>query len=128
MSITHLAIVSVPVSDQDRARDFYVDTLGFELIADSPMGPDQRWVQVGPKGSQTSLTLVTWFESMPAGSVKGLVLECDDVRATHDELSSRGVTFTGPIEEQFWGTFSTFDDPDGNGWVLQQAPSERSNR
>jgi catechol 2,3-dioxygenase-like lactoylglutathione lyase family enzyme len=120
MSITHLAIVSIPVSDQDRAKSFYVDTLGFDLISDNPMGPDQRWVQVGPKGAQTSLTLVTWFPTMPPGSVKGLVLECEDVRSTYDELSSRGVTFSSPIEEQFWGTFTTFDDPDGNGWVLQQ--------
>ncbi len=122
MSLTHLQVVSVPVSDQDRARDFYVDTLGFELLADTPMGLDQRWVQVGPRGAQTSLTLVTWFPSMPPGSVKGLVLATDDIRAACDELGTRGVVFGEPIQEAPWGTYTTFDDPDGNGWVLQQQP------
>ena len=53
MAITHIQLLSVPVTDQDRARDFYVDTLGFDLVADNPMGPDRRWVQVAPKGGQT---------------------------------------------------------------------------
>lgn len=78
MSLTHVQLLSVPVADQDRAKDFYVNTLGFDLVADTPMGPDQRWVQVRPKGSQTSLTLVTWFDTMPPGSLKGLVIETDD--------------------------------------------------
>jgi len=121
---TRLRIVSVPVSDQERAKQFYVETLGFELRSDSPMGPEQRWVEVAPPGSTTALTLVTWFESMPAGSLQGLVLECDDIQATYDELGSRGVQFHGPIEQQFWGTFATFSDPDGNGWVLSQAQAE----
>jgi uncharacterized glyoxalase superfamily protein PhnB len=53
------------------------------------------------------------------------VLECDDVQASRDELAARGVTFLQDIEEQPWGTFTTFDDPDGNGWVLSQAPQRR---
>ena len=65
MTITQVQLFSLPVSDQDRARDFYVDTLGFELVSDTAMGPDQRWVQVRPPGSQTSITLVTWFPGMP---------------------------------------------------------------
>ena len=121
MSITAISVVSVPVSNQDRAKAFYVDTLGFELVADQPMGPDQRWVQVVPKGAATSLTLVTWFETMPPGSLKGLVLECDDIQATHAELAARGVDFNSPIEQQPWGTFTTLNDPDGNGLVLQQS-------
>jgi len=122
MTITHLRLVSVPVADQDRAKQFFVDTLGFELLAENPMGPDQRWVQVGPKGATTSVTLVTWFPTMPPGSVKGIVIGCDDIQSTYDELSSRGVQFSGPIERQPWGTFATFDDPDGNGWVLMEQP------
>jgi catechol 2,3-dioxygenase-like lactoylglutathione lyase family enzyme len=50
MSLTRIQLLSVPVADQDRARDFYVGTLGFDLVADSPMGPAQRWVQVRPQG------------------------------------------------------------------------------
>ena len=124
MAITAVRVVSVPVSDQDRAKDFWVNKVGFELRNDTPMGEGQggpRWVEVAPKGAVTSLTLVTWFPSMPAGSLTGLVIECDDIRASYDELIARGVQFNGPIEEQFWGTFATFQDPDGNSFVLAQS-------
>jgi catechol 2,3-dioxygenase-like lactoylglutathione lyase family enzyme len=122
MTSEHLALVSIPVSDQEKAKRFYTETLGFELVADNPYGDAQRWVQVVPEGAVTGLTLVTWFETMPPGSLKGLVLETDDVDAAYQELAARGVSFNGPVEEQFWGRFATFDDPDGNGWVLQQSP------
>ena len=62
MTISHISLLSLPVSDQDRAAAFYVGTLGFELVADNRMGPAQRWVQVAPKGATTSITLVTWFD------------------------------------------------------------------
>ncbi|MGS2615404.1 VOC family protein [Micromonospora sp. LZ34] len=120
MAITHVQLVSVPVSDQDRARDFYVGTLGFELQGDNPMGPDQRWVQVAPKGGATALTLVTWFPTMPPGSLKGLVLETDDLDGDVARLGERGVVFAdGGIQSAPWGRYVTFDDPDGNGIVLQ---------
>jgi catechol 2,3-dioxygenase-like lactoylglutathione lyase family enzyme len=119
MAITHIQLLSVPVSDQDRARDFYVDTLGFDLVSDTEMGPGQRWVQVRPKGSQSSITLVTWFETMPPGSLKGLVLETDDLQGDVEALGARGVTIEGGVQDAPWGKFVTFDDPDGNGIVLQ---------
>ena len=120
---TQLQVVSIPVSDQERAKWFYTQTLGFDLRADNPMGPDARWIEVAPPGGQTALTLVNWFATMPAGSTKGLVLGCADLEGTYTALQERGVRFHGPIEEQFWGRFATFDDPDGNGWVLMQAPA-----
>ncbi len=118
MSLTHIQLLSVPVTDQDRARDFYVGTLGFELMRDDHMGPAQRWVQVRPPGAQTSITLVTWFDAMPAGSLKGLVLETDDLDADLAVLAERGLK-TGDVQEAPWGRFVTFHDPDGNGIVLQ---------
>lgn len=121
MAISEVRVVSVPVSDQDRARGFYVETLGFELVADMQMGPEMRWLQVRPPAGRTSLTLVTWFPSMAPGSMKGLVLECDDIDQTYQALRARGVRFMGAIESQPWGRFATFDDPDGNGIVLQQS-------
>jgi catechol 2,3-dioxygenase-like lactoylglutathione lyase family enzyme len=121
MSVTGIKVVSVPVSDQDRAKAFYVDTLGFEVRVDTRFGPDQRWLEVAPPGSPTSLTLVTWFPAMPPGSVQGLVLETDDVRAFFAELSARGVTFRQPVEEAPWGMFTVVDDPDGNGLVISQS-------
>lgn len=119
MSITHIQLLSVPVTDQERAKDFYVNTLGFDLVADNPMGPDQRWVQVRPKGAQTSITLVDWFETMPAGSLQGLVIETDDLPGDIEALGARGMTITDEIQDAPWGRFVTFTDPDGNGLILQ---------
>jgi catechol 2,3-dioxygenase-like lactoylglutathione lyase family enzyme len=119
MTITKVQLFSLPVSDQDRSRDFYVDVLGFELVDDTQMGPDMRWVQVAPPDSSTSITLVTWFPTMPAGSTKGTVLETDDLDGDVAVLEGRGVRIEGDIQEMPWGRFVTFDDPDGNGIVLQ---------
>ena len=116
MTISDVRVVSVPVADQDRARDFYVNTLGFELLADVT-DPQQRWVQVGPKGSATSLTLVTWFPTMPAGSLNGLVIGTDDVDAEAERLREAGVAVDGPHDAP-WGRHATLTDPDGNGLVL----------
>jgi catechol 2,3-dioxygenase-like lactoylglutathione lyase family enzyme len=120
MAITHIHLVSLPVTDQDRARQFYLDVLGFDLVRENPMGPDQRWVEVAPRGAQTSITLVTWFPTMPAGSVKGTVLETDDLDGDVAALTAKGVGIDGGIQQQPWGRFVTFDDPDGNGIVLQE--------
>ncbi len=120
MAVSHITLVSLPVADQDRARDFYVDVLGFDLIRDVPLGSEGRWVQVAPKGAATAITLVTWFPSMPAGSTKGTVLETTDLEADVADLTEKGVTIKGGIQEQPWGRFVTFDDPDGNGLVLQE--------
>jgi len=119
VGITAVQLVSLPVSDQDRARDFYVDVLGFDLVADTEMGPGMRWVQVRPPGAATSLALVTWFPTMPAGATKGTVLETDDLEVDVARLRSLGVAIGGDIEQAPWGRFVTFDDPDGNGLVLQ---------
>ncbi|HJR25434.1 MAG TPA: VOC family protein [Acidimicrobiales bacterium] len=119
MTITHVQLFSVPVSDQEAARAFYCDTLGFDLIADTPMGPDRRWLQIRPPGATTSIALVTWFPSMPPGSSKGIVLETDDLERDMTHLAGRGVEFLTLIEDAPWGRFVTFDDPDGTGIVLQ---------
>jgi catechol 2,3-dioxygenase-like lactoylglutathione lyase family enzyme len=120
--LSHLQVISIPVRDQDRAKAFYRDVLGFQEIADSPMGPDMRWVQLGLPDAGTSITLVTWFESMPPGSLKGVVLATNDVDAAAAELARKGVQLS-PMEDAPWGRFTTFDDPDGNGFVLQAAPA-----
>ena len=124
MSLTRIEVLSLPVTDQDRARDFYVGTLGFDLVADNQMGPAQRWVQVRPKGGQTSITLVTWFASMPPGSVKGLVIETDDLDGDVKALAARGLE-VGDIDTAPWGRYVTFDDPDGNGLILQSTAAWR---
>jgi len=65
VKISGVGVVSVPVSDPERSKAFYVDQLGFELVRDDDSIPGIRWVQVAPRGSSTSLTLVTWFDTMP---------------------------------------------------------------
>ena len=118
--IDRVAIVSVPVADQDRAKKFFVDLLGFTLVADQPMGDGARWVQVAPGFGGVSLTLVTWFDQMPPGSLRGMVLNTKDIDAAHAELKKRGVAIED-IEDAPWGRYATFEDVDGNGFVLQQS-------
>ena len=122
MSVSNLEVISVPVSDQERARQFYADQLGFTVEMDNSFGDGgMRWLMLRPPGSSTRVTLVNWFESMPAGSLQGSVLGCDDLEQTLDELAGRGVSFAeDEIQEAPWGRWKTFSDPDGNGWVLQQ--------
>jgi catechol 2,3-dioxygenase-like lactoylglutathione lyase family enzyme len=122
MTISKVQVVSVPVSDPDRSKDFYVNVLGMELLQDMPMGESMRWIQVSPKGSEASITLVTWFDSMAPGSLKGLVLETLDMEGAIAELATRGFV-EGEIDEQPWGRFIMFEDPDGNGIVLRQPPT-----
>jgi len=124
MKLERIDILSVPVSDQREAKQFYTEALGFEVIRDNPMGPDQRWIQLAPRGAETSITLVTWFDSMPAGSIQGLVLTTVDLDADFAELQSRGVDLS-EIETAEWGRYTTFTDPDGNGWVLHESTSEQ---
>ena len=119
MAATHITLVSVPVADQDRAKAFYADTLGFTVLRDEPMGPAMRWVHLAPPGGGTEVTLVSWFPAMPPGSLQGLMLTTDELDDEHARLSARGVALT-PIEAQPWGRFTMFSDPDGNGLILRQ--------
>ena len=121
MAVTGVRVVSVPVSDQDRAKTFYVDQLGMRLERDDASMPGLRWVQVAPRGDGPSLTLVTWFDAMPAGSLQGLVLACDDLQADYERMSAQGVVFDSPPQRQPWAALeAVVRDPDGNGIVLQQ--------
>jgi catechol 2,3-dioxygenase-like lactoylglutathione lyase family enzyme len=120
MNITDIGIVSVPISDPDRAIAFYVGVLGFELIDDSPMGPTMRWVRVAPKGATTAMTLVTWFPSMAPGSMKGLLLNSANLNDDVDALKAAGVEVSD-VNQEAWGRYVSFDDPDGNGIILRGA-------
>lgn len=115
--ITELHTVALYVADQDRAKSFYVDTLGFELGADQPgMGGIGRWLEVAPRGAQTSFMLADaagWDKQDRVGSSADVTLRCDDARALHAELTAKGVTVTEP-ETQRFGTFIDITDPDGH--------------
>ena len=121
VSISSFEIVSVPVSDQDRSRDFYRDVLGVELLREEPRGPGQKWIQLSPKGCATTIALVTWFDTMRPGGLQGVMLNVTDIDQDHAELTSRGLKLS-EIQQQPWGRFAMFSDPDGNGWILRQPP------
>jgi predicted enzyme related to lactoylglutathione lyase len=116
MNITHAKVVTVAVSDQDRAKDFYVSTLGFELVVDRQMGP-VRWLQVAPKGAQTSFTLASADQGLTPGSSTGVILETADLDADCAALADAGATIDGPTDLP-WGRQATLTDPDGNRFVL----------
>lgn len=117
--MTRIAVVSIPVADQQRSKTFYSEVMGFKLIREEPMGPGQSWIQFAPSEGSATITLVSWFEDMSPGCLQGLVLQTDDVRRDYEALQLRGLKLSG-LETAPWGTYATFDDPDGNGWVLQQ--------
>ena len=121
MPITSFEIISVPVTDPQRAKRFYSEVLGFELIRDEPMGPDMRWIQLAPRGQAVTIALVTWFEQMKPGGLQGVMVNTDDIDAEHQRLTALGLQM-GSIEQQPWGRYALFNDPDGNGWILRQPP------
>lgn len=117
----HISIVSIPVSDPAKSKAFYMETLGFSLLRESPMGPQQTWIQLEPSGGGATITLVTWFDALKPGGQQGLMLTTDDIDTRRAELVARGLEIT-EIQAQPWGRYAMFRDPDGNGWVLQQPP------
>ncbi|MFF4137964.1 VOC family protein [Streptomyces mirabilis] len=124
MNITHTKIVTVPVSDQDRAKTFYVDTLGFEVLVDQQAGP-MRWLQVAPKGAQTSFTLAGGQPGLTPGTARGIILETTDLDGDCAQLAEAGVDVEGPADRP-WGREATVIDPDGNRLVLAApAPARR---
>jgi len=119
MPIRSFEIISVPVTDQQRAKRFYLDVLGFELVRESPMGPGMSWIQLAPPGQSVTIALVTWFETVKPGGLQGLMVNTDDIDAEHGVLQSRGLEI-GEIRQEPWGRYAMFTDPDGNGWILRQ--------
>jgi catechol 2,3-dioxygenase-like lactoylglutathione lyase family enzyme len=116
-----LQLVSVPVSDVDRAKAFYVDQVGFDLDHDHAVSDELRFVQLTPPGSACSIALGTGLTDKAPGSVSGLQLVVEDVEAAHAHLAERGVEVSD-VQVFPWGSFVFFADPDGNGWAVQQLP------
>ncbi len=117
-----LELISIPVSDVDRAIAFYVDQAGFNADHDHRVSDELRFVQLTPPGSACSIAFGTGTgEERPAGSAQGLQLVVDDIEAAHADLSGRGVE-VGDVQDFPWGRFVFFSDPDGNGWAVQQIP------
>jgi catechol 2,3-dioxygenase-like lactoylglutathione lyase family enzyme len=115
--------VSVPVSDQDRAKEFYLDTLGFELLVDNSGRGGMRWIEVALENSATSLMLVSWPDSLLPNMYRVIVIATDDIQAIHEELVAKGVFFELPPTESLNGTQAMFRDLDGNALVLWERSS-----
>ncbi len=114
-----LELVAVPVSDVDRAKAFYTERVGFNADHDHRVSESIRFVQLTPPGSACSIAIGTGLGETPPGSAQGLQLVVDDVEAARAELLERGVE-VGEIQDFPWGSFVFFNDPDGNGWAVQQ--------
>jgi catechol 2,3-dioxygenase-like lactoylglutathione lyase family enzyme len=128
-----LELVVVPVSDVDRAKTFYVDQVGFGLDVDTSPTEGFRVVQMTPPGSACSITIGTGLGASAPGSLKGLHLVVSDIDQAHAELHRRGVPVSGVFhfgaggradgpdpERSSYNSFVTFDDPDGNTWLVQE--------
>ena len=117
--INAIKFASVPVSDQDRALEFYKDKLGFSVLTDQPLSDDQRWIELGIDGAETRLVLFTMADHKDRiGTPQHVTFACDSVEKTYQILSEKGVEFEGKPKQMPWGTFATFKDPDGNSFVL----------
>lgn len=114
-----LELVPVPVTDVDRAIDFYVNKVGFTLDHDHQVTDTLRFVQLTPKGSACSIVIGTGTTEMTPGTQKNLQMVVEDTAATRDMLIKNGVK-ASDIQDMPWGIFTFFADPDGNTWALQQ--------
>ncbi len=120
--ITKVGTVMVPVSDQDRAVEFFVEKLGFELRGDDAYGEGQRWVEVAPPGGATPIALIPPGEGESVGIMTRIGFDTDDIEADHAALRSRGVDVDDeimregdPVPPMFF-----FRDPDGNHFIVAE--------
>jgi predicted enzyme related to lactoylglutathione lyase len=117
--IRKLKFTGIPVRDQDRALNFYVNTLGFMLQTDQPFGPGMRWIEVRPPKGESGLALFTPpGQEDRIGTFVGISFECDDVQKTFEELSAKGVEFAKPPTAESWGVVAIMKDSEGNQIVL----------
>jgi predicted enzyme related to lactoylglutathione lyase len=117
-----LELVSIPVSDVDRAKAFYAEKAGFTLDHDHTVSDELRFVQLTPPGSACSIAIGKGLTQKPPGSVEGMQMVVSDINAARAELAGRGVEVS-EVQEFPWGKFVWFSDPDGNGWAVQQIPA-----
>jgi catechol 2,3-dioxygenase-like lactoylglutathione lyase family enzyme len=130
-----LEVVVVPVSDVERAKQFYADDLGFNIDHDTRIGGDVRIIQLTPPGSGCSIVIGTGLTEMAPGSLQGVQLVVPDLDAARERLVQHGVDVT-PIQHFAgaervdgrggdWNAFIFFSDPDGNAWTIQERPAVR---
>jgi predicted enzyme related to lactoylglutathione lyase len=104
-----LEIIMLPVSDQQKAKEFYLK-LGFQLLVEAPMEHGQTWLQLGLPNDTATISLANF---------QGIIFETDDIEKEMEALTSEGIT-TGKIDITPWGKFAWLKDPDGNSICLHQ--------
>ena len=119
-----LELVTLPVTDVDRAKAFYVDKAGFNADHDFQVDENLRFVQLTPPGSACSIAIGTGLTEAEPGSVKGMQVVVTDIEAARAELAGRGVEVSD-IQRFPWGAFVFFSDPDGNAWAVQDLTGTR---
>ncbi len=127
--IDKVSTISLFVADQNRAKAFYTDVLGFELRGDSPLypGAQARWVAVAPKGAETEVILYlpddNWDHyRQVVGKSQAMTFNVTDMDALQANLKSKGVTFVQEPEKQPWGTYAMIKDSEGNSLILVEPP------
>ncbi|MEU9861812.1 VOC family protein [Streptomyces sp. NPDC047971] len=113
-----LELIGVPVTDIERAKTFY-EKVGFHLDHDFPVSDDIRFVQMTPPGSACSIAFGKGITQMKPGSLDNMQVVVTDIEAAHADLKRRGIEVSD-IDDQPWGSFVFFADPDGNRWAVQQ--------
>jgi predicted enzyme related to lactoylglutathione lyase len=119
--IKQISTVAVYVDDQQKAKTFWSEKVGFEVVANHPMGPNSFWLEVAPKGADSHL--VIYPKAMMKGSENmkaSIVFQCDDITSTYEKLKANGVELLGEPQEMQWGTFVQFKDEEGNEFLLKQ--------
>jgi len=129
MEIDRVSTVCVFVSNQDRAKDFYTNILGFELRTDEPIYPGaaNRWLAVAPRGAQTEVILYLPDENWEhyrqvVGKSQAVTFNVNDMQSLVKNLKARGVKFVQEPEAQPWGTYATIQDSEGNSLLLVEQP------
>jgi catechol 2,3-dioxygenase-like lactoylglutathione lyase family enzyme len=136
-----LEVIVLPVSDVDRAKEFYAEKLDFNVDVDHRAGETFRVVQLAPPGSACSISIGTGISPAEPGSYGGLHLVVDDIEAAQTTLSDRGVDVGEPFhfgaegqtpglhpERADYGSYLSFEDPDGNGWLIQEVRNRAPGR
>jgi catechol 2,3-dioxygenase-like lactoylglutathione lyase family enzyme len=116
-----LELIAVPVSDVDRAKAFYTEKAGFHADVDARVSDTLRFIQLTPPGSACSITIGEGLTTAAPGSAQGLQMVVADIHSARAELTQRGLEI-GEVQVFPWGSFVFFNDPDGNGWAVQQLP------
>ena len=118
-----IELITVPVTDTDRAIAFYRDQCGFTVDHDHRVSDELRFVQVTPPGSACSICFGDGLGGqMEVGGQKGIQVVVDDIQAARQSLVDAGVEVT-EVDEMAWGKFGFFADPDGNAWTVQEIPA-----